>query len=284
MSNRILIYSEKLFELIKTYWESTANAKMISRVLVITFMISFSISLLVKSDILSFGQLNPVFMNSFFAIELSFTLLLLIEILGLIFVLPKSVARSVGKQFELLSLIFLRSGIKEFSHVEDIFHWDVLPEQVLHMFSYGFGALAIFVIMGFTYNSQKHIALTNTEDDQIEFVRSKKLLALFLLMVFVGVGIFDIKNLFDSGHYLQSFNLFYTFLIFSDIVIVLIALRYTDNYYKIFRYSAFILGTIFIRISLSAAHYYNVLIGIAAALFIYLLTLSYNYFLKEKKE
>jgi hypothetical protein len=102
-----------------------------------------------------------------------------------------------------------------------------------------------------------------------------------LLVAFAAVGVNDLKILFSTGSYLHSFQTFYTVLIFSDIIIVLIALRYTLNYYRIFRYSAFVLATILIRISLSAETYYNVGIGVVACLFVLELTIAYNHFLKE---
>jgi hypothetical protein len=102
-----------------------------------------------------------------------------------------------------------------------------------------------------------------------------------LLVAFAAVGVNDLKILFSTGSYLHSFQTFYTVLIFSDIIIVLIALRYTLNYYRIFRYSAFVLATILIRISLSAETYYNVGIGVVACLFVLALTIAYNHFLKE---
>ena len=125
------------------------------------------------------------------------------------------------------------------------------------MFTYAFGALFIFVIMGLNYKLQLHTKLTNTEDDQVGFVRLKKLLALFLFIAFIGVGLSDVNTLITTGAYLHSFDKFYSILIFSDIIIVLIALHYTLNYYRIFRYSAFVLATIFIRISLAVSAPYS---------------------------
>lgn len=279
MNSIILNFSEKVFGYIKELWKSQKVNRLISYVMVIVFISSVIISYLDRANLISLGKWDENFSNPFFAIEISFTLLLIIELLSLIFVLPESVAKSVGKQFELLSLIFMRAGFKEFSHINS-FDWNTLPTEVINMFAYAFGALAIFIIMGLNYKLQMHSRLTNKEDDQEEFIQSKKLLALGLLIAFIVVGFYDIKALILTGEYLHSFDKFYTVLIFSDIVIVFIALRYTLNYYRIFRYSAFVLGTIFIRISLSIKVYHNVLIGILAALFVLLLTLTYNYFLK----
>lgn len=280
MKTKFLKTSEFIFDKLKQSWESSSSNRLVSYSLVLIFVIGVIISYLDRSNLISLGKYDEYFANPFFAIDISFTILLILELLSLIFVLPKSVAQSVGKQFELLSLIFIRAGFKEFSHIEN-FEWNAMTDSVINMFAYAFGALIIFIILGFNTKLQLHTKLTNTEDDQREFIQAKKVLALLLLIAFLSVGFYDTKTLIETGDYLHSFNMFYTILIFSDIIIVLIALRYTLNYYKIFRYSAFVLATIFIRVSLSIEAIYNVVIGVITAFFVLLLTLSYNYFLKD---
>ena len=282
--NSFLSHINLLFEKLKLLWESKHSLYITSVVLVVSFIGCSLLSFLVINDYMNLGVVNQYFKNPLFSIEIVFTLLLITELFGLIFILAQSVAKSVGKQFELLSLIFLRDGFKEFSHIGSHFSWEFIKEPFINMIIYGFGAIVIFIILGFTSKLQKHIKLTNTEDDQEQFIRLKKLLAILLLVAFAVVGYIDIKELITTGKYLHSFKTFYTVLIFSDIVIVLIALRYTLNYFKIFRYSAFVLATILIRVSLSTKTYYDVIIGIVAALFVLVLTYAYNYFLKDLPE
>lgn len=281
MLQLFLIHTNSLYEKLKLHWESKRSLRITSTVLVLTFVICSFLSLLVNNNYIHLGGFNTAFKNPFFSIEIVFTILLIAELFGLIFMLPKSVAKSVGKQFELLSLIFLRDGFKEFSHIGSDFSFENLQGPLVNMLLYGFGAIAIFTILGITSKLQKHIKLTNTEDNQEQFIRLKKLLALLLLISFVVIISLDIRALILTGHYLHPFKTFYTVLIFSDIIIVLIALRYTTNYYKIFRYSAFVLATILIRISLSVKPYLDVVVGVVSALFILVLTLAYNFFLKE---
>ncbi|NLP58082.1 hypothetical protein [Lutibacter sp. B1] len=276
----ILNFSENIFNKLKSIWENSITNKIVSISLVVIFVASIIVSYLDRSNLISMGSWDEYFSNPFFAIEISFTLLLIIELLSLIFVLPKSVSKSVGKQLELLSLIFIRAAFKEFSHITD-FSWDLNSAPIINMLFYAFGALTIFVLMGFSYKLQLHTPLTNIEDDNKKFIQSKKLLALFLFIAFIIIGIYDLEELISTGNYLHSFHTFYTILIFSDITIVLIALRYTLNYYKIFRYSAFVVATIFIRIALSTKPYYDVIMGIISAVFVLFLTLTYNYFLKN---
>ena len=284
MLKRFLSYINSIYEKIKLFWESKKNLYFISVFLVLTFIISTLISVLVINDYLHLGSFNENFRNPFFSIEIVFTLLLIIELFGLIFVLARSVANSVGKQFELLSLIFLRDGFKEFSHFGTNLEWSLIKDSFTNMMIYGFGAVIIFAVIGLNKSLQKHIKLTTTEEEQVQFIRLKKMLALMLLVAFLIVGFLDLKVLIETGSYLHSFHTFYTVLIFSDILIVLIALRFTFNYYKIFRYSAFVLATILIRVSLSVEPVYDVIIGVTASLFILALTITYNYFLKDVPE
>ena len=284
MLARFLSYINSIYEKIKLFWESKINLYFISVFLVLTFIFSTLLSVLVINDYLHLGGFNENFRNPFFSIEIVFTLLLIIELFGLIFVLARSVANSVGKQFELLSLIFLRDGFKEFSHFGTNLEWSLIKDSFTNMMIYGFGAVIIFAVIGLNKSLQKHIKLTTTEEEQVQFIRLKKMLALMLLVAFLIVGFLDLKVLIETGSYLHSFHTFYTVLIFSDILIVLIALRFTFNYYKIFRYSAFVLATILIRVSLSVEPVYDVIIGVTASLFILALTITYNYFLRNVPE
>lgn len=281
MFKRFLSVTNLIFENSKRYWENKKSLNIISVILVITFIVCSLLSVLVINNILSLGNFDTNFENPFFSIEIVFTVLLIIELFGLIFALPKSVAKSVGKQFELLSLIFLRDAFKEFSHFGRNLEWLEIKDSFINMMIYGFGAIIVFSIIGLTNKIQKHIKLTSTEEEQIQFISLKKLLAICLLIAFTLVGFWDLKVLFETGLYLHSFQTFYTVLVFSDILIVLIALRFTINYYKIFRYSAFVLATILIRLALSLDAYYDVIVGVIASVFVLALTVAYNYFLKN---
>ena len=270
----------KIFDKQVLFLESPKVTQNISSFLVLSFIATGICSLLVYYQFISIGRFNTVFKHPFFAIEVAFTILLILELLSLIFVLPKSVSRSLGKQFELLSLIFLRNSFKEFSHLDSFLLWEDSKATIISMITHSFGALIIFTLMGFTQRLNRKIRLSETFVNQTQFVRVKKFLALFLLIAFFFIGIRDTIVLIQTGKYLHSFDTFYTVLIFSDIVIVLFALRYTINYYRVFRYTAFVLATILIRISLTLETYYNVILGVITTIFVLLLSIVYNHLQK----
>lgn len=221
--------------------------------------------------------------NYFLAIDIAFQILLITEILGLIFVLPRSVADSVGKQFEILSIILLRSAFKEFGKFDQPVEWSGLHyDPLIYMLSDAFGALVIFLIIGFYYKKQRHVRITQTDQEQDEFAQFKQVLALILLIIFLYLGGVDLIRFVQTGHYEDSFNLFYTVLIFADILILLFSLRYSSRYYNLFRYSSFALATILIRLSLTAPPFLNIALGITAGLFVLGLTIIYNFFLQKE--
>ena len=266
----ILKISGKLYDKIHTIWFSTWGERWVSNILIISFILGILYYLAII-----FGWVVPTnefFNHPFFAIEIPFTLLLIFELFSLIFSLPRSVAKSNSKQYEVLSLIFLRSSFKEFSHIDTLSDWSLNSEPVLN----------IFALTNLTYRLQSHVRITKDKSEQLSFIATKKLLALLLLAGFVIIGFNDLLYLFNTGTYHQSFESFYTILIFCDILIVLIALRYSTAYNVIFRYSAFALATIFIRISFSLDTIESIAVGTAGAVFVLLLTVTYNYFNRKE--
>ena len=270
-----------VFDLLNKHWENHTTAKIVSNLLIVIFSITLLAVLL--SNI---GWLDPYLKisdNFFLSVDAAFTALLIFEILGLIFVLPRSVADSVGKQFEILSIILLRATFKEFGHISHVMMLDDFDLEVLMpMLSDAIGALVIFAIIGFYYKIQKHNRITQSRVEQLRFIHFKKVIALLLLISFLIIGFFDIRQLILTGHYNPSFNTFYTILIFSDILILLYSLRYHSQYTNLFRYSSFAFATILIRLSLSAPAYINVITGVAAGAFVLGLTYIYNNFREEK--
>jgi hypothetical protein len=114
------------------------------------------------------------------------------------------------------------------------------------------------------------------------FVAAKKSVALSLLVIFAGMALYGGWLLVSEGRFFHFFQHFYTVLIFSDILLVLIAQCFLPEFRGVFRNSGYALSTLLIRLSLAAPAFYNVVIGIASAVFAVALTLVYNYFYSRK--
>ncbi len=77
----------------------------------------------------------------------------------------------------------------------------------------------------------------------------------------------DLRHYLETGDFHPSYHNFYLLLIFADTLLMLSAFRYVIHFPNVFRYSAFVLVTIFIRIALMAPPFYNVFLGLATVLF-----------------
>ncbi len=267
-----------IFDFLENRWESLRTVVWVSNGLVLAFLCMILLVVLEK-----FGFIHTHF-TYHSIISVPFTILLLFEIVGLVFILPQSVANALGKQIEILSLILLRSSFKEFGEIEVPFVWEESIEQILKMLSDGCGALVVFFLLAYYYRIQKHKPVTTSQEEQIRFVNYRKIIALGLLLVFISIGVIDLYYWYKLEVFNQSFNTFYTIMIYADILVVLIAVRHTTRFQDIFRYSAFIFITIIIRLSLVVPVYFNVLLGITASLVAIGVTLCYNYLNKIKIE
>ncbi len=270
------------FDYLESKWESKKFQSLTGYTLVSSFLGYLFLIELQRQGLLPSTLNNLIPTNHFYAISFAFTILLIFEIISLVFSLVKSVSISMGKQFEILSLILLRSSFKEFIYFPEPINWDKISTPLLSIMSDAGGALLIFIILGIYYKIQRHQAITDDELEQKRFVSAKKLLSLLLIVAFVYLGVIVLGGLFLEQTHSDFFSTFYTILIFSDILIVLISLKYCQNYFVVFRNSAFALTTVFIRLALIAPQYCNVAMSVFAGIFTLGVTIAYNYFHKGK--
>ena len=253
--------------------------KFIGYLLVGGFLGAILVIELSRRQMLNFLPAGLVPDNHLFAIEFAFNLLLVTEVLGLVFKLTHSVADSVGKQFEVLSLILIRETFTEFSHMSEPLVWSEVEPKLLSITATALGSVCIFVVIGIYYHLQRHRPITSLEGDRHSFISGKKLIALGLFMGFIFLMLDEFYRRFviglSPGH---VFGSFYTLLVFSDVLIVLLSLRFSHNYFVAFRNSGFAMAPVLIRLALIAPAYYGSAIGLGAALFVLGLSAAYNRF------
>ncbi len=258
------------------YWEHKSTQRAVTAGLIGLFVVSLLIIELNRLSLLpdSVGRHLPV--NPFYAVNLAFSLLLLTEVISLIFILPCSVSRAVGKQFEILALIFLRHAFKELIHFTEPIRLSGQMDAVLRIGAYGIGALTIFVLLNFYYRQQFIREEAGRGQVVFLFVGAKKLVALVLLALFCLLGIYTVLSWAGLTRGLDFFAEFYTILVFSDVLLVLISHSFFPDFKNIFRNSGFAISTLLMRLSLTAPDYYDVLIGVGAAVFALFLAMAYK--------
>lgn len=278
MSRRLLGTFGRISKRLEAAWESPAARRRLGSALVVGFL-----GTLVAVELRRLGWLPEAWAahvppRHFAAIELAFTLLLVFEVISLVFSLVGSVSSSVGKQFEVFSLILLRKTFAELSHFAEPIRWDEAAQAVLPMLADSVGALLVFAGLAVFYRIQRHRPITGDDEERDTFVLVKRLLALVLLVSFIVAGLIDLRLAVAGQPMYGFFRAFYTILIFADVLLVLISLRYSSTYAVVFRNSGYAAATVFVRIALTSPHYYNAALGVAALAFSIALTLIYNRF------
>ncbi len=262
-----------IFDPLHHFWEHEKIHKKISFGLVIFFLVMVVLIELKRISILpaSIGGVIPN--NHFYAVQYAFTVVLILEVISLVFTLPCSFSRAVGKQFEILSLILMRNAFKELAQIPEPVTFEGSRMAVLYIISDGFGALLIFALLGYYYYSQSKVADdTLKPTDLFSFVAAKKGIALILLVFFIYMGINSAYLTIIGEKHTDFLHSFYTLLILTDILLVLISQCFQPSFFTVFRNSGYALSTLLIRLALAAPPFYNVLLGAAAALFAILLT------------
>ena len=274
--SQLLEITSHSFDEVQKIWSSPTTRRAIGSGLVVIFLLA-----LLSVEVRRQGLLPPalaeyVSTSHFAAISLAFTALLIVEVIALIFALARSVAESVGVQFQLFSLILLRESFKEVGKLGEPINWATSSGPILHALADAGGALLVFAGVIVYTRLQRHRPITTDAADQAQFVHAKKVLALGLLAAFAVAGVEDLWRVVAQDDSYPFFDSFFTVLIFADVLVVLVSLRYTDTYAVVFRNSGFALATVVLRIALVAPVYVNVALGVGATVFVIALTAAYN--------
>jgi hypothetical protein len=274
----LLARAGRAFDRLQTLWLRPGTQRTLGALLVAAFLAA-----LVAIELRRLGWLpaswNAVLPPShFYAVHLAFTFLLFIEIVGLAFSLAQSVANSVGKHFEIFALILLRKSFEQLAFVAEPVSWTQVRPAILNMLGDAGGALLIFIVLGLYYRAQRHTPITGDFEERSGFVAFKKAVALLLLASFLAIGVHASATFLTSGQTYSFFAAAYTVLIFSDVLIVLISLRYNAEFRVAFRYFGFAVATLLVRLGLTAPPPIDAALGLAAAVFAWGLTLAYNAF------
>jgi len=200
------------------------------------------------------------------AINLAFTLILILELLSLVFTIASSLSRALATQFQILGLILLRNAIKELTHLHEPINMVLDWRPVLNIGILGAAAVAVFICLGL-YHRLPQPSVRLESDIRMRYVLAKKILGLMLLIIFVCTGLDALWLFLNTGGNTHFFETIYTVLIFADVALVLIAQCYMHSFLAMFRNAGFVLATLLIRIALETPPPWDALIGVFAALY-----------------
>ncbi|MCU0513224.1 MAG: hypothetical protein MUE40_11725 [Anaerolineae bacterium] len=271
----ILQFASRTTDSLEHIWEDYVMKRVAGTFLVAVYLVTIVVIEINRQGWLP-APFNTLPTNHFYAVEIAFTVLLFTEVVSLVLGLTRSFSRSIGIQLEILSLILLRDTFKQFTYFSEPLVWEQVSYSLAPMVADAVGSLTLFVIIAFYYRLHRSRQITRDEGDQVQFIAFKKLTALGLLVVFAAIGLIDLVRLVSGQPTFPFFETFYTVLIFTDVLMVLLSLRYSIDFAVTFRNFGYSVVTVFIRLTLIAPTIIGVLMAVGTGLFALALTLAYN--------
>ena len=233
------------------------------------------------------------------AIYTPFSFILIYEVYLLVFYLPQSITRYIGKQYEIILLIVIRRIFKDLGNLELTTDWFKSADDL--QFTYDIvGTIILFLLITVFYRlaprpSSKIKSLDAQPDGIRQFVTLKTGISIALTPLLAGLAIFSLtrwiyENLFSVKDLVVAsrdvnqifFEDFFTILILIDVFLLLFSFLHSNEFSTVIRNSGFIISTILIKISFSATGLLNVSLIISAVLFGVVMLWIHNFFIRTK--
>ena len=255
--------------------------------LLLIFLNNFSLINITETE-------NSLLSNPISAIYTPFSFIIIYEIYLLLLFLPRSFTTSISKQFEIISLIIIRKIFKDISNLDLSDSWNI-SNQNLEVLSDLVGIIILFYIIYLFNKNKNRMSINKEEPVLLKFINSKKIVSLSLLAILTIFSSYSlinwVFNLFNDSYsntmiYNEIdkvfFNDFFTLLILTDVIILLLSFKITEGYSKLIRNTGFIISTILIRLSFSAEGFLDIFIILISSIFALLILRIYNSIEKTK--
>ena len=188
-----------------------------------------------------------------------FSILLVYEVYQLIRTIPDSFSSSVGKQYEIATLLVVRDILKRLSEVENSEGWKISSDLGFLLVE-----CAAFLVLLYTSLTYFRISSSSEKSEQMAdnvaiFVEAKRGIANAMLLIFLAMAAYSfytwVDSVQDGGGSVSRvifFLDFFTFLILADILILLISYWFYTDFGNLARNTGFVLSTVIIRVAISS--------------------------------
>ena len=227
---------------------------------VLAFMGHLLIYALHQIDMITIeGEAKTLVNSPLSSLYTPFSILLTYETYQLIRTLPSSFSNSVGKQYEVVTLLVVRDVFKRLADFSAEDEWNINGELGLILLE-----CMTFLILFFTALSYRRSSdvseISKVDDDELDsFVHSKRIISLMLFVAFIvmaaySFGSWSLAVIDGEGGVDREifFSDFFTILILADILILLLSYRFTVDFANLARNTGFILSTVILRVAISA--------------------------------
>ena len=188
-----------------------------------------------------------------------FSILLVYEVYQLIRTIPDSFSSSVGKQYEIATLLVVRDILKRLSEVESSEGWEISSDLGFLLVECAAFLALFYTSLTYFRISDKSTKSTDMSGDIAVFVEAKRFVANFMLVVFLLTAAYSfftwVSSVQDGGGSVSRvifFLDFFTFLILADILILLVSYWFYTDFGNLARNTGFVLSTVIIRVAISS--------------------------------
>ena len=215
--------------------------------------------------------------------------ILVYEAFLLIYYLPRSFTTSVGKQYEIISLILIRKIFKDIPDVNLDDNWFLNENNIQLIYDLS-GILIVFFLIFIFRKLKENLPNLSVNKNLERFINYKRLISLILVPVLTTLclisffdwfnGVFSNEPFDDNLNYLFFVD-FFTILILVDVFILLISFQYTERYSQLIRNTGFIISTILLRLSFSATGLVSIILLVSGIIFGIIILAIYNQMEKQ---
>ena len=238
---------------------------------IVGFVIHLLCCVLYDFNLLKRSELIPFIDSYLDALYTPFSIILAYEVYELIRVIPESFSNSIGKQFEVVTLLVVRDIFKNLS---DIGVSDINFDSDIALIAMEGLAFVVLFATSLYFRSQTVSSVDHSQyDDSVQvFVMQKKYLACGLAVVYVLVALYSLTSwsmgVLDGETSLSRtvfFSDFFTWLIVSDIIILLFSYKHIIDFPQLARNTGFILSTVVIRVGIGTPSFTGAVLFILSA-------------------
>ena len=230
------------------------------RTAIFGFLFHLLLCLLYQLGLIDFSvQTSGLFDSYLDALYTPFSIFLAYEVYELIRTIPDSFTNSIGKQFEIITLLVVRDILKRLSDI-DASVTSTVDDSITILAVECLAFLILFGTALFFSSAQRETNLMTNDSEELEkFISQKKLLAILLLLVYILTAIYSLStwtyNVFEgdgSTNRTIFFLDFFTLLIMADILILLVSYHYITEFAHLARNTGFILSTVILRVAIAS--------------------------------
>ena len=205
------------------------------------------------------GEASELVSSPLSSLYTPFSILLVYEVYQLTRTIPDSFSSSVGKQFEIATLLVVRDILKRLSEVESSEGWEISSDLGFLLVECAAFMALFYTSLTYFRISEKSTKSGEMSGDIAVFIEAKRLVANFMLIVFLITAAYSffswIASVQDGGGSVSRvifFLDFFTFLILADILILLISYWFYTDFGNLARNTGFVLSTVIIRVAISS--------------------------------